>query len=82
MSFYPLSPITKPLRMGLLIAGLAGLLTAAMAWVHVARERRIDLEDIDRRAHVLLYQLAPAVREVLAQPDQDAATALAPQVEG
>ena len=82
MSFYPLSPITKPLRMGLLIAGLAGILTAAMAWVQVARERRIDLEDIDRRAHVLLYQLAPAVREVLSQPDQDAATALAPHVEG
>ncbi|MGE3539232.1 MAG: trehalose-6-phosphate synthase [Candidatus Tectimicrobiota bacterium] len=82
MFLSPLRTVTRPLRMGLLIAGLTGLLLTAMAWMQVERERRIDLEDIERRAHGLLHYLTPFLRDVLAQPASTQEAALASHVEG
>jgi trehalose 6-phosphate synthase len=77
-----LSQATKSLRISLLIAGVIGLATGAMAWYQVQRELRIDLEDVDRRAHVLAHQLSDTVRDALKGPDAEVADALGPRLEG
>jgi len=76
------SPISKGLRMGLLIAGIVGLATGAMAWMQAKSERRIDLEDQDRRSNVLAHRLREPVRAALGQPDIDLEQALGDQLEG
>lgn len=77
-----LAQTTKSLHMGLLIAGVVGLATGAIAWYQVQRERRIDLEDVDRRAHILAYQISDEARDALARPDADVAKALGAKLEG
>jgi trehalose 6-phosphate synthase len=77
-----LAQATKSLRMGLLIAGVVGLATGAMAWYQVQRERCIDLEDVDRRAHVLAHQVSDSVRDALGRQDRDVANALSTRLEG
>jgi len=77
-----LSPIWKSLRMAVLIAGAVGLVTSVMALYQVERERRIDIEDVDRRAHALEHQLAFTVREALARSDAEVPRALRSRLEG
>jgi trehalose 6-phosphate synthase len=77
-----LAHATKSLRIALLIAGVVGLVTGAMAWYQVKRERRLDLDDVDRRAHVLAHQLSNAVSDALAEPDTEVGKALATRLEG
>ncbi|MBI5862917.1 MAG: trehalose-6-phosphate synthase [Planctomycetes bacterium] len=60
-------------RIGLLIAAVVGLTTGAMAWFQVQRERRIDEEDLDRRAHATAHQMSWFARQTLALPDSEAA---------
>jgi trehalose 6-phosphate synthase len=47
-----------------------------MAWYQVEQERRIDTDDMNRRAHVLAHQFAPSVSAALTHPDADARTIL------
>jgi len=77
-----LSPIWKSLRMAVLIAGAVGLVTSVMALYQVERERRIDIEDVDRRAHALEHQLSFTVREALARSDAEVPRALGSRLEG
>lgn len=77
-----LAQATKSLRMGILIAGVVGLLLGVLAWFQVEREQRIDLEDVERRAHVLVHQLSLAAGEALKRPDPEAAQALGGRLEG
>ena len=64
-----LTPASRSLRVGLLVAGLIGLATGLVAWFQVEHERRIDQEDMDRRAHALAHQVSAAVLRSLEQPD-------------
>jgi trehalose 6-phosphate synthase len=70
------------MRIGLLIAGVIGLATAAMAWLQVEHERRIDEEDLERRAHALAHQISSVVQEALVLHDPEAKKALANDLEG
>jgi trehalose-6-phosphate synthase len=74
--------LPNSLRMGLLITALVGLLIAALAWFQIERERRNDLEEMDRRAYVLAHQMAYPVQVALQLPDSEAATALGSMLEG
>ena len=64
--------LTRSLRLGLLIAAIIGLVTGLFAWHQVDSERKIDLEDVTRRAHVLAQQLSERASYALTQPDAQA----------
>ncbi|MFO1421509.1 MAG: hypothetical protein U1F59_11365 [Candidatus Competibacteraceae bacterium] len=74
--------LPNSLRMGLLIAALVGLLIAALAWFQIERERRNDLEEMDRRAYVIAHQMAYPAQVALQLPDGEAATAFGTMLEG
>ena len=78
------SPFHLPnsLRMGLLIAALVGLLISALAWFQIERERRNDLEEMDRRAYVIAHQMAYPAQVALQLPDSEAVTAFGSMLEG
>jgi trehalose 6-phosphate synthase len=80
MSFGALSQSSKGLRIGLLVAGIVGLATACVFWIQLDYERRIDRDDLNRRARALAYQISDPVRESLSQPDPK--NALANQLDG
>jgi len=82
MTIEPRFRLSKSFRAGLLIAGAVGVAACIVAWFQAQREQRIDMEDQDRRAYVLSYQLTDTVLEALRQDDKDAAKALAVHVEG
>jgi trehalose 6-phosphate synthase len=69
MAVRTLAPASKSLRIGLLVAGLTGLVTALVAWYQVNQERRIDEDDMARRAHALAHQVSGTVLRSLAAPD-------------
>lgn len=72
----------RSLRLGLLIAATIGVATGLFAWQQVNDERRIDLEDVNRRAHVLAQQLSGTVGRALTLPDAQAREALRTRLEG
>ena len=72
----------RPVRLGLLIAAIIGIATVFFARYQIESERRIDLEDVARRAHALGQQLAPAVERALALPDTQARRQLRTRLEG
>jgi trehalose 6-phosphate synthase len=74
--------LTRSLRLGLLIAAVIGLVTGLFAWHQLDNERKIDLEDVTRRAHVLAQQLSDRAAHALALPDAQARQALLPRLEG
>ncbi|MFO0974171.1 MAG: trehalose-6-phosphate synthase [Phycisphaerae bacterium] len=69
-------------RIGLLVAAVVGLATGTMAWFQVERERRIDEEDLDRRAHAIAHQMSWSAQQVLALPDSEAAKAIEERLGG
>ncbi len=70
------------MHIGVLTAGIVGIVTMAMAWFQWHAEQRIDHVDLDRRARLLAYQLKDSVQETLQKPEPEAAKALADQLEG
>ncbi len=74
--------LPNSLRMGLLITVLVGLLIAALAWFQIERERRNDLEEMDRRAYVIAHQMAYPAQVALQLPDSEAAITLGSMLEG
>jgi trehalose 6-phosphate synthase len=74
--------ISKSLRLGLITAGVVGLALGAMAWYQIEQERRLDMEDIERRAHELVRQLTFPTMEALDYPDELMRQRLGPQLEG
>lgn len=75
-------PIVRSLRFAVLIAMVVGLLLSALAWNQARIERRIDLDDLDRRAQALAHQMTDGVVVVLQRPDSDVAKELGAAVEG
>jgi trehalose-6-phosphate synthase len=82
MPLGPLSKFSKSLRASALIAGVVGVVTGAMAWYQAQSERRIDTEDVDRRARALAHQFSFTVDSALERPDADAAEAIGSRLEG
>jgi trehalose 6-phosphate synthase len=60
---------SRALRMGILVAGVVGVVTGFLAWLQVERERHVDLDDLDKRALALAYQMADRLRDPLSRPD-------------
>ncbi len=73
---------SSSLRIAVLIAGLCGAAIGLMAWYQVNRERQADLEDLNRRASVLVHRLSPSVLDALKRPDREIQGELAPRLEG
>ncbi len=73
---------SQALRLGILIAGTAALASAFVAWRQVHEERRIDEEDLTRRAAVLAHRLSPGTVAALAGTDSEATAALGERLEG
>lgn len=73
---------SRSLRFGVLIAVIGGLATAVISWQQVAGERRTGLEDLERRAGVIAYRVAPSALRSLDLPDQQVAPAMADRLEG
>lgn len=74
--------VTRSLRVGFFVAAIIGLATGTFAWHQVESERKIDLEDVDRRAHVLAQQLSVSVANALELPEKSMRDALAPRLDG
>lgn len=75
-------PLARSLRLGMSIAAILGAATSLFAWHQVQSERRIDLEDVTSRAHVLAQQLAGRASSALGMPDEQARAALDGRLEG
>jgi len=73
---------SKPLLIGFSVAGAGCLLLGALAWFEIEHERRIDLDDLDRRAHAVAFQMSHQVRESLSKADADLVASLASRLEG
>ncbi len=73
---------SRALQMALLVSGVVGIAAAGVAWLQIRTERRIDVEDIGRRAHVLAYQLSNSARQALSLRDPDAVAFLGSKLEG
>ncbi|MGH8507652.1 MAG: trehalose-6-phosphate synthase [Gammaproteobacteria bacterium] len=74
--------IWKSLRLGIVVAGVIGVVTGLLAWYQLQREREIDLDDIDRRARALAYQFSFTVRDTLGKTDAEVRDALHSRIEG
>jgi trehalose-6-phosphate synthase len=73
--------LARSLRLGFLIAAIIGVAIGFLAWNQVEQERKIDLDDVNRRAQFLAQQLSVAVGSALALPDPAARTALQPRLD-
>lgn len=74
--------VSRSIRMAAFIAGVIGVFTGVMAWYQVERERKIDLEDVERRAHAIAHQLSFTIPEALARPDAEVSELLGARLEG
>ncbi|MDD5563085.1 MAG: trehalose-6-phosphate synthase [Thermoanaerobaculaceae bacterium] len=74
--------LARSLRLGFLIAAIIGATVGSLAWRQVNQERRIDLDDVNRRAQVLARQLAPTATKALELPDAQAREELRPRLRG
>lgn len=73
---------SRALRIGLLVAGVVGLTISGMAWWLIEAERKIDIDDVNRRAHGLAHQLSYRVQEALVFPDDQVAALLGTRLDG
>jgi len=64
------------------IAAILGVVTGLLAWHQVQSERRIDLDDIASRSHVLAQQLSGRVVGSLQLPDEEARASLEDRLDG
>ena len=74
--------LARSLRLGFLIAAIIGATMGTLAWQQVDRERRTDLDDVNRRAQALARQLAPVATKALELPDAVARQELKPRLHG
>ncbi|MBY0308351.1 MAG: trehalose-6-phosphate synthase, partial [Phycisphaerales bacterium] len=74
--------LPRSLRFGVLVALLGGAATAVVSWQQISREQRIGEEELDRRAAMLAYRLAPAALKSLDLPEAQARALLGDRLEG
>lgn len=73
---------TRSLRVAILIAGVAGLVTGFMVWQLIERERQSGMEDLTRRSSLLAHRLAPSAAEAMGLRESEMAATLGPRLEG
>lgn len=74
--------LARSLRLGMFIAAILGVVTGLLAWHQVQNERRIDLDDVASRSHVLAQQLSGRVLMSLHMPDAEAQGSLEDRLDG
>lgn len=74
--------LPRSLRFGMLVALAAALGTGAIVSFQVREEYRTSVEDLDRRAAVLIHRNTPAARVALARPDAEVVEAMGDRLEG
>ena len=74
--------LPRSVRFGLVVAFLAALGTGAIVWYQVHEEFRTSVEDLDRRAGVLIHRNTPAARIALALPDDQVRVAMGDRLDG
>ena len=65
--------VPKGARIGFLVAAVVALTAGTMAWFQVERERKIDTEDLGRRAEALARQMSWTALKALELPPAEAA---------
>lgn len=74
--------VPRSVRFGLVVAVIAAMGTGAMVWYQVREDYRTSVEDLDRRASVLLHRNLPATRNALLLPDDQVGTSMGDRLEG
>lgn len=74
--------VPRSIRFGLVVAILAALGTGAVVWYQVHEEYSTSVEDLDRRAGVLLHRITPSVRAAFAMPDDKVSDAMGDRLDG
>lgn len=82
MAVRPFPPLSKGIRIGLLAAGSAAIVIGILAWLQLSQERKMDLEDLDRRAHVLAHQAADKALAALSFQEKEIKEKLSGELEG
>ncbi len=76
------SRLPRSARIGLLVAGIGGVLVGLLAWGQWQREREIDADDLERRAYVLANQMTWLARQALEHAGAEQAQLLADRLDG
>lgn len=74
--------LPRSIRFGLFIALLAAFGTGGIVYYHVREEYRTSVEDLDRRAGVLIHRNTPGAIAALNLPDDQIYAALGDRLEG
>lgn len=74
--------LPRSVRFGLAVAFLAALGTGAIVWYQVREEYRTSVDDLDRRASLLIHRNMPAARAALALQDDQVAAAMGDRLDG
>lgn len=74
--------VPRSARFGLVVAFLAAVGSGAVVWHQVRDEYRTSVEDLDRRAGMLLYRNASAARDALQLPLDSVAGGMGDRLEG
>jgi trehalose 6-phosphate synthase len=74
--------LPNSIRFAVFVAGLIGLVTGTMAWFQVRRERHLDLEELERRAHAISHQWSMNEIEALSSSDPKLAAQLGSRLDG
>jgi trehalose 6-phosphate synthase len=74
--------LPRSIRIGVAVGLLAALATGAIVWHQAREEHRTSVEDLDRRAAVLLHRAAPTAQEALTLPDELLAPRVGDRLEG
>lgn len=73
---------SQALRLGIVVAGMAALVFAAVSWHQIRQERRIDEEDLSRRAALLAHRLSAGAVQALGRSDAEIDALLTERLEG
>lgn len=74
--------LPRSVRFGLVVAFLAALGTGAIVWYQVREEYRTSVDDLDRRAGVLIHRNTPAARAALLLQDDQVSAAMGERLDG
>lgn len=74
--------LPRSVRFGFLMAVIGILSTAGVVWLQARQEYATSVDDLDRRAGLVLYRVAPAARLALSVADNTAPEVLGDRLEG
>ena len=74
--------LPRSVRFGLVVGILAGLGTAVTVWYQVRQEYRAGIDDLDRRAVVLVYRNMLTAKVAMKLPDDKVAAAMGDRLDG